>query len=76
MKGIYRGYEIEAVREDSLGGDDNLYYRAYRVSDGLAVVDDFTMGSDPEEEFYEFLKVRVDKFIESKGASEEMADEY
>ena len=37
----YRGHEIKVVREKCLGGWDLLYYSAFRIADGLFVVDGF-----------------------------------
>ena len=34
MKVIYKGYEIEVNREESIGGDDMLYTSITRLSDG------------------------------------------
>ena len=76
MQEIYKGYEINASREGSLGGDENLYFSVYRAEDGLEVVADFTTGSDTEEEYIGYMKQRVDQFIESKGESEDMAEDY
>ena len=76
MKVEYKGYEIEAKREQSMGGWENLYFSVYRISDGLEVVCSFTEGSDTEEEYIGYMKDRVDEFIMTKGDSEEMAELY
>lgn len=76
MQEIYRGYEINATREASLGGDEYLYFSVYRVEDGLEVVADFTSGTDTEPEYIGYMKNRVDKFIETRGESEDMAEDY
>jgi len=76
MKTEYKGYELSASREDSLCGIENLYFSAYRLSDGLEVICDFTEGEDSEEDFIESMKVRIDGFIETRGESEDMLEDY
>ena len=73
MREIYKGYEIDATRDSKEG---NLYYSVFREEDGLEVVCDFTSGDESEAEYVEYMKARVDEFIKTEGASEEMADEY
>jgi hypothetical protein len=76
MKEDYRGYEIEVTREESLGGWDNTYFNAYRISDGLEVICNFSEGEDTLEDWMGWMKDRVDQFIETKGASECMEEDY
>ena len=63
MKKIYRGHEIEAKREKSMGGDVLLYYSVFRNSDGLEVTSGFTYGTDRIVDFMKHLRARVDEEI-------------
>ena len=76
MKADYRGYEIVVTRAYSLGGSLNCYFSVFRKEDGLTVIDSFTSGEDPVSDMVEAMKRRVDEFIESRGASECLEDEY
>lgn len=60
MKEIYRGYELHANREKSLGGDMLLYYFIVRESDGYIPVDSFDY-SDNEAEMIGMLRKDVDE---------------
>jgi hypothetical protein len=62
MKQIYRGHEIEAKREKSMGGDVLLYYSIFR-SDGFEVTSGFTYGTDRIVDFMKHLRARVDEEI-------------
>ena len=63
MKVIYKGFEIEAHREKSMGGDTLLYYSIFRQADGWEMTSGFTYGSDRVQTFVKYLKERVDNFI-------------
>jgi hypothetical protein len=65
MKGIYRGVEIEAKRELCLGGWDQVYWSAYRKSDGYGIADGF--GGGTVRECYAGLKIHVDEFLDEYG---------
>lgn len=71
IKETYRGFEIMANREKSLGGWDNLYYCAYREHDGWCLEDDFTGGSDSEQTIISILKAHIDDFYEHPEDYEE-----
>lgn len=62
MKVLYRGFEIDAHREKSLGGDMLLYYSVFR-DDGWELTSGFTSGTDRAQTFIKYLKERVDNFI-------------
>jgi len=66
MKQIYRGYEIDAHREPSMGGDSYLYFSVYAVDndDKLkpCLEDSFTSGEDTAREYIGYLKKMVDDF--------------
>lgn len=74
MKESYRGYLIEAKRQKCLGGWENLYYSVMRESDWLEVIVSLTDGNDTDEEYIGYMKKRVDDFIETRGASEDLED--
>lgn len=69
MKAIYRGVEIESKRERALGGWSEVYWSAYRVSDGFEVVCDF--GGGTVREMFAVLKTRVDEFLDKFGGDDE-----
>jgi len=76
MKVYYKGYEVEVKREECMAGYKLVYFSVYRVEDGLCVVDSFDETKDTVRDYIKWMKGRVDEFIESKGASELMEDEY
>jgi hypothetical protein len=66
MKIIYRGFEINVFRDDSLSGDDYLYYSIYSVNnDKPCLADSFTSGSDTVEEYVGYMKNRIDSYYEN-----------
>lgn len=71
MKVIYRGHEIEAKRERSMGGDRLLYFSVFRESDGLECVSGFTTGDDAVADFIGYLKNRVDAELATSAPWEE-----
>jgi hypothetical protein len=62
MKVDYRGFELSAKREQSLGGDELLYYFIMRKADGWMMDDSFTSGSEAVREYIKYLKERVDAY--------------
>jgi hypothetical protein len=62
MKCVYRGFEIEAKRENCMAGYPLLYYTIVRQSDGWIMVDNFTYGSDAVRDFIKHLKSNVDDY--------------
>lgn len=60
MKAFYRGYDIDAHREMSLGGERLLYYSIFRRSDGYEATSGFSTGSDHVRDYIRYLKERVD----------------
>lgn len=76
MKVKYKGFQIEVNRETSLAGYKMIYFRVFRISDGLFIVDDFEDSIDSLKTYVEAMKQRVDEFIETKGKSENLSDFY
>ena len=64
MKIIYRGFEIDAHREQSMGAGVLLYYSIFRMSDGYELESGFTGGTDRVQTFLGYLKEHVDDFID------------
>lgn len=72
----YKGYSIEISREDCMGGWPMTYFDVFRVSDGLHVIGNFSEAEDSIDSFVDDMKSRVDEFIKTKGASEEMEEDF
>ena len=68
MKVEYKGFEVDAHREKSMGGDTLLYYSVFRIGDGYEVTSGFSYGTDPVRTFVGFLKGTVDDFLEDPQA--------
>jgi hypothetical protein len=60
MKTTYKGHEIDVRREQSMGGDDLLYYSIFRVSDGYECTSGFTTDSSTPAEYTGYMKERID----------------
>lgn len=71
MKVKYKGFEIEAKREKSMGGWDNLYYTVMKIDDGWFMHDGFTTGEDKIRDFVGYLKENVDEYYENPSDFEE-----
>ena len=63
MKTLYRGFEVDAYREKSMGGDTLLYYSIFRESDGWEMTSGFSYGTDRVQTFIKYMKERVDNYI-------------
>ena len=63
MKVLYRGFEVDAHREKSMGGDTLLYYSIFRESDGWEMTSGFSYGTDRVQTFIKYMKERVDNYI-------------
>lgn len=68
MKVTYKGFEVDAHKEKSMGGDLLLYYSVFRVADGYEVTSGFSYGNDRVPTFVKFLKSTVDDFLEDPQA--------
>ena len=71
MKVVYKGFEIDAHREQSLGAGVLLYYSIFRISDGYELGSGFTCGTDRVQTFIKYLKEHVDDFIENPPKEDE-----
>lgn len=60
MKTTYRGHEINATRERSMGGDDLLYYSIFRISDGFECASGFSYDESPVPTYIKYMKERID----------------
>ncbi len=69
MKSFYRGVEIEASREQCLGGWTEVYWSAYRERDGYELACGF--GGGTVREMYKEMKELVDSFIDEYDESTE-----
>lgn len=76
MKCSYRGYEINVDREECLAGYSLLYFSVYREADGLEIICDYEDSAEKVHDMTKFMKNRVDQFIETRGESECMEEEY
>lgn len=63
MKTSYKGFEIEAKRDQS--GFELLYFSIFRESDGWEFRSSFTDGDDTEEAMIGYLKGHVDDYLEN-----------
>lgn len=70
MKTTYRGFEIEAKRQQCLAGYPLLYFSVCRNADGWFLEDSFSEGSDTVREMVGYLKKRVDGFYQNPADEE------
>lgn len=62
MKVVYDGFELDAHRDKSLGGDVLLYYSAFAVGCGWELTSGFSNDEDAEETHIASLKAAVDDY--------------
>jgi len=62
MKVEYRGFEIDAHRERSLGGDLLLYYSVFRIEDGWEMESGFQDSAETTPAMIGYLKELVDDY--------------
>ena len=65
MKTNYKGYEIDVFREESLGGEDMIYWSVFRDSDGMEMTSGFEYYLDfgNIRRLTKHLKSRVDNWF-------------
>lgn len=61
----YKGFEITAEREISLGGEELLYYSIFREEDGWEMESSFTSGTENPLAMVNILRGHVDDYIEN-----------
>jgi hypothetical protein len=59
----YKGFELSATREKSLGGDINIYYYIMRISDGWFLADSFTEADETIRDWIKEMKTEVDNYL-------------
>jgi serine protease inhibitor ecotin len=64
MKTLYRGFELEAKREECLGGWGMVYYSIFRVSDGWEMTSGCSDDRDTLRTHIKGLKHQVDDYYE------------
>jgi hypothetical protein len=69
MKAIYKGCEVEAHREKSLGGWSEVYWSAITQKEGYEINSGF--GGGTVREMFSCMKQEVDDFIEQFGGDTE-----
>lgn len=62
---VYRGHQISLSREDSLGGDELLYYGIYRTSDWFECAAGFTSDESDLPTYMGYMRERVDNELSS-----------
>lgn len=61
---IYRGCEIHAYRDNSMSGDEMLFYSVFaKEGKGLELSSGFYTGNESPKEYLEYLKNTVDDYI-------------
>lgn len=68
MKIIYKGFEIIATRNTSLGGWESIYYTVMHKTEGWFLEDSFYESEDKIEDFVNSLKLLVDDYLENNDS--------
>lgn len=63
MKIDYKGFELEAVREDSMGGDELIFYSIFRKSDWWELDSGYSAANILISKFMSELKSTVDDYL-------------
>jgi len=71
MKVTYKGFELEAKREDCMAGYGLLYCTAYRTSDGYELISYPEDSAETVREKIKDLKSQVDDYLENPEAWED-----
>jgi hypothetical protein len=65
MKLEYKGFDIDVYKDSSVGGDDLLYYSAFRKSDLWELTSGSVADSNSVREWVNDMKKLVDEYLES-----------
>ena len=65
MKVTYKGFIIDVKRDWAIGGWENIYYSAYRISDGWCLEESFTNSAEMVKDLIEEMKELVDLYLEN-----------
>jgi hypothetical protein len=71
----YRGFELEAYRSTSMGGDEWTYFSVFRIRDGREMSSGYD-GIEDVREFMQYLKKRVDAFLKMPLAERRDPDKF
>lgn len=74
VKYVYRGHEIHAWREESLGGFDLMYYSVFRESDGYECTSGFSYDDSTPTVFAKHLEERIDAELQDADPWGESAE--
>lgn len=68
MRLTYRGFEIDVRRAKSMGGDVNVYFSVYGLTNDLpCLADGFEGSGDSVRSYVAAMKARVDEYHEDPG---------
>jgi hypothetical protein len=76
MKVIYKGYEIDVHRAESMGCGEYLYFSIFRLKDGRECLSSFTSGGDTVRDYVRYMKERIDAELADEDPWGEKASEY
>jgi hypothetical protein len=65
MKLEYKGFDIEVNKEKSVGGDEFLYYSAFRKNDDWELTSGSVAASNSVREWVNDMKKLVDEYLEN-----------
>lgn len=70
-KSEYKGHEIDVAREESLGGEDLLFYSVFRKNDGYECTSGFSYDESTPDQFAKLLEARIDDELKSENPWDE-----
>jgi peptidoglycan hydrolase-like protein with peptidoglycan-binding domain len=66
MQVNYRGFKLEAVRDDCADGNKLVYFSATQISDDWVMIEEFADASNRLPSVIKVLKGRVDRYYGGK----------